>query len=231
MGSITYYEVNNILKKQYNCQDLLKEKLTLDHTIKQEYIHSVFNNDGRKNNINSLFEGNKQIGRNDWDVIYVKNEEFDRFSQIENKVDEMSKKMIEMNEKIDKLNYIIVDELLEQKIRNTASNIILFFLGEQPKQTNGSFRRFKEEHHKNKLNDFIEKNNIIYNTKTLGNKFDDIISNINTCIHPSSFEELREDVEKCQKYITQYPELMKKFEYEIFTINHYLLFKEHSTNC
>jgi hypothetical protein len=218
MSSVIHYEINYIFSTTCKCQDLIKDKLTIQNQINKENIVSVFTNDGKRD-IDPLFQGNKQIGQNNWHVLYKGNDfNNERFQKLENRITELEKK-------VGKLDNIIVNELVESAIRNTATNIILFFLGEQPKENTKS-HRFKDKNNSNKLSEFIEKYNIEYNSKTLGNNFDEIINSRNVCIHPCNLQELLENVKKCKKYIEEYPNLEKKFKYEIFTIQHYNEFLE-----
>jgi hypothetical protein len=139
---------------------------------------------------------------------------------LKNEVVGLNTQVVGLTNEVQILKNIIVDEMIENIIRNTASNIILFFLGEQPNPNNPS-KRFTHPENKKKLKSFIKRHDMVYDAKKLGNKLDSIITNRNRCVHPCGMETLVVDVEKCQKYISMFPEINEKFEFEVFTIHHY----------
>jgi hypothetical protein len=223
MSTITHYEINNIFSNQCLCQDSLKDKLTIQNTINKENIVSVFTNEGKPQaSLNNLLNDNeRKVSNTNWNVLY-KGSEFnnERFDKLEKKMEKMDEKIKSLNTKVNCLDNVVI-KLVETPIRNTASNIILFFLGEQPKGNSNSHRFTENTGNLDLLEDFIEKKNIENNKKILGKEFDKIITSRNKCIHPSDLEELANEVEKCKQYIKEYPQLTIEFKYEVFIIEHY----------
>jgi hypothetical protein len=225
MSTITHYEINNIFSNQCLCQDSLKDKLTIQNTINKENIVSVFTNEGKPQaSLNNLLNDNeRKVGNTNWNVLY-KGSEFnnERFDNLENEMKSMKNEMKSMKNEMKRSKNVIVN-IVGETIRNTASNIILFFLKEQPKQNVSDSHRFTKNNTDNlkKLEELIDENNFKYNEKILGREFDKIITLRNKCIHPCNLDELQNKVEECKRYIEDYPELINNFEYEIFTIKHY----------
>jgi hypothetical protein len=238
MSSVSFYSLNEHFVNRCLYESTLKKSLTNNEQITKESIYSVFNNNG-KQNMNKLFnDENKLVGNNDWHVLYndssritklenemkgLKNEVVGLNTQVvglNTQVDGLNTQVVGLTNEVQILKNIIVDEMIENIIRNTASNIILFFLGEQPNPNNPS-KRFTDPENKKKLKSFIKRHDMVFDAKKLGNKLDSIITNRNRCVHPCGMETLVVDVEKCQKYISMFPEINEKFEFEVFTIHHY----------
>jgi peptidoglycan hydrolase CwlO-like protein len=158
----------------------------------------------------------------------------ERFDKLEGDLESMREDIKKLNTKVNGLeNNIkhldnVVIKLVETPIRNTATNIILLFWDEDETEKPTKSHIFtKNNGNLELLEDFIEKNNIEYNKKTLGKKFDKIIASRNECIYPSTLGDLTNEVEKCKQYIEEYPQLKTEFKYEVFTIEHYDDFKRY----
>ncbi len=196
----------------------------------------------RKND--ELTRKNDELTRKN-DELTIKNEELTKkVDELLRKNDELIKKVDELTQKNDELNIkvnnltlqvsdlsdIIRDELIEIKIRNTACNIILFFLGEQPKNHPPS-SRFSNPNSNNykKLKQFIQYNKMDNKTKILGKELDKLINDRNQCIHPLNLIELKEHVEKCNYYLKKFPIIELEYKYETLIIRNYENFAKFST--
>jgi hypothetical protein len=127
----------------------------------------------------------------------------------------------DLENNIKRLDNVVI-KLVEQTIRNTATNIILLFWDEDETEKPTKSHIFKKNNgNLELLEGFIEENHIEYNKKKLAKEFDKIIASRNECIYPSSLGDLANEVEKCKKYIEEYPQLKTEFKYEVFTIEHY----------
>jgi hypothetical protein len=218
--TMTHYQVNSITPTTCNFSDDLKEKITQQNKLTESDIIYIFNNDGISNTKNVL-TGNKIVGNSNLNVLYKNpDNENNRYDKLENEMKEMKKQIDELNEKVNSLDTIIINELVEKIIRNTATNIILFFLGEEPNPNKPS-HRFKNPENINKLDNIIKTNDLPYDAEKLGVKFDEIINRRNICIHPCSLDKLKNDVDNCRSYIDMYPKLTKKFMYEAIIIENY----------
>lgn len=121
---------------------------------------------------------------------------------------------------------LIMNELVDPIIRNTATNIILCFLGVQLKDNIDpqSFRFKDNTKNLKKLEDFIDVYEIVDNARRWGRVMDRIIANRNIRIHPSTYDMLEQDVAKCETYITNFPQLNATYADEIGVIRHYQKF-------
>lgn len=220
MKTVNYINFNSIKIIKYKCSEPIKNTLKNNKNIN---IVSVFNNNG-KQNLNDLMMSEQPIGDyEDWNVIFEdssssKNEIMDLKNEMMNLKSEVNGLKSEVNG----LKTLIKYELVETKIRNIASNIVLYFVKDQPKPNKPS-NRFgnKDSVNYKKLKRFIKGNNINYSTKKLGFNLDEMISERNVCIHPINLDELKEHVEKCIGYFNQFPELQDKYKTELFVVQNY----------
>ena len=135
MSTVTYCQVNNFRTISCNFNDKIKDKLTIENKIKKEDIISVFTNE-KKHSLGTIMTGQNKVGNAEWIVLY-KSPEFDntRYDALEQSINELKNETNQLRKEVNGLHDTILNELVETKIRNTAANILLFFIGEQPKHT------------------------------------------------------------------------------------------------
>lgn len=189
--------------------------------INKEDILSVYTKDGERN-VDGLFQGEKLLGNTPWTIIYKSHD----LDEIREELRETQAELREVKTTLGHHDRLIMDELVDPIIRNTATNIILFFLGVQPKDNIDpqSFRFKDNTKNLKKLEDFIDVYELVDNARRWGKAMDKIITTRNIRIHPSTYDMLEQDVAKCKTYIANFPQLNANYKEEIGVIQHFQKF-------
>jgi hypothetical protein len=248
--STLFIEVNSEFNRDFNKTELLTNVLTNNGVIPTPNIIRIYNSDGEMSK-ERAFTGAKQMGNTKWTILYKSVENIsnaEKFANMQIAIDEirgenkvlasqvatLTPQVATLTSQVATLTSVVVDELVETKIRNTACNIVWFFLGLQPIQPTPTSNRFSGFDGKTRLKRMIKTCKINKNPDCLGDDLDALITRRNTCIHPQSMDALKVDVDRCLGYIQQFPQIQtilevdphtKKnkpvFENEIFVIEHY----------
>jgi hypothetical protein len=228
---VTYAGINSIHTKEVGVRELLTVGLTNNRVIDKNNIVDIYNNDGRMPIETAFSSNNKMMGSNNWLIMYksdeilTTDEKLDKLraeltAEMTTKITGLHNQIADLTAKLNVVTRIVVDELVETKLRNTACNIIMFFLGIQPAHKPPKSRRFADSDNQELLVKMIDACDIDRNPRKLGTNLDNLINDRNACIHPQTTSELYVDVVKCMEYIKQYPSL-RTFEYETFVVEHY----------
>ena len=246
--STSFIELNAEFNRDFNKTDLLANGLTNNGVIPTQNIIRIYNSDGEMSK-EKAFTGAKQMGNTKWTILYKSSENIsnaEKFANMQIAIDSLTIKVNGLQaenkvliSQVLTLSSVVLDELVETKIRNTACNIVWFFLGLQPMQPTPTSSRFSGFDGKNRLKRMIKICKINKNPDCLGDDLDLLINRRNNCIHLQSMDALRVDVDRCLKYIQQFPQIQTimevdpqtnknkpVFENEIFVIEHYTDFMQ-----
>jgi hypothetical protein len=209
---VTFYPIDAFQVTYAQPQRKLKD--VINSQINQTTVMQVLSSE-RKMNVTHVLEGNNLVGNNnEWTVLYRSNaneELLQRMSALEHRVDDLT-------DEVNTQKSIILDHLIEPMIRNVASQILLYSLGEQPKtDTRPSNRFIKNSNAYKFIEQMIESEDLNMSASHVTRNLDLLIDRRNACIH-EPYDKLLNSIEKCKWYFIKYPQLVNSYQYEHFVI-------------
>ena len=168
-------------------------------------------NDGERTLLNS-FQVRGPLGDKKWTIVYKLEE---------NKAIEDIK--VELNkEEQEKKNDITEKQIVKPFLMNTATSILLFLEGSQPKNLGPSCSFNKLNYNSDRLNNCVI--DIGWTHDKMKTVADDILTR---SIHPSNVLELDTMVASAVEMIDAFPKTRRTFKNEVLIIDNYEIIKKH----